>query len=479
METIKINAIDLFSGIGGISLALQPYIETIMYCEIDSYCHRVLYERMKDGQLESAPIHADVNTLRLSKHMRMSVQAIIGGYPCQDISTIGNMKGITEDSRSGLFYQIMRIVDENPGINLLFLENVANIISIGMKEVCEELVKRSFQFKWLTKSASSLGAPHVRNRWFCLAYRGDIPDLLKDFKKQESEDNTSKWSVINEPEERITFKQDTGIGIEDLSYDSNWIHRCHTLGNTVVPCVVKCAFEELAASAKYWIQVENIFGEAGEKLSMVEYPYPESAVVVNGKMYNLTKAKNYSSLKYIHNFNTNIIDSTGKLCKMLHLPTPRHGLTHPSSLTERSMHDLPTVLVNCEKSREYMESKGIDVNEKGKSLHQIVIPNVNYIEWMMGYPKDWTKISVSKIKNSQYQTKQKVIKEHEVVENPNLDINPIKIKEKQTQKYNGMHAFMREQSGKDVRQVASMWRVLSDEEKLKYKQMAKTMVKEK
>lgn len=471
---MKINTIDLFSGIGGISLALQGYIETHLYCEIDTYCHKVLYERMKDGNLESAPIHADVNTLRLSKHM--CVQAVIGGYPCQDISTIGNMKGITEDSRSGLFYQIMRITDENPEIKILFLENVANIISVGMKEVSEELVKREFQFKWLTKSASSLGAPHVRNRWFCLAYRGEIPDFLANFKKLEIFDemfgmfggDNQQWSIFREPEERISFKPDTGI--EDASYDSNWIQRCQTLGNTVVPHVVRCAFEELAASAKHWIQVENIFGEAGEKVTAVEYPYPDSALVVNGKMYNLSKVKNSSS-KPIHNINTDIMDPTGKLCKMLHFPTPRHGITHASSLTERAMHDLPTVLVNCEKSREYMEAKGLDIHKMEKSLHQVVIPNVNYIEWMMGYPRDWTKTS----KTSAPKIKKQKEKEIKQDEKQNI-IDPKPIKEKQRQKYNGMHAFMREQTGKDVRQVASMWRVLSEEEKLKYKQIAKTMV---
>lgn len=57
------NGLDLFSGIGGISLALKHYIRPIAYCEIDLYCQSVLLSRMQEGDLPKAPIWDDVTSL--------------------------------------------------------------------------------------------------------------------------------------------------------------------------------------------------------------------------------------------------------------------------------------------------------------------------------------------------------------------------------------------------------------------------------
>lgn len=50
------NGLDLFSGIGGITLALKEFVKTVAYCEIDPYCQSVLLSRMQEGNLPKAPI---------------------------------------------------------------------------------------------------------------------------------------------------------------------------------------------------------------------------------------------------------------------------------------------------------------------------------------------------------------------------------------------------------------------------------------
>lgn len=57
------NGLDLFSGIGGISLALKPWVRTLAYCEIDPYCQAVLLSRMADGLLDNAPVWPDITSL--------------------------------------------------------------------------------------------------------------------------------------------------------------------------------------------------------------------------------------------------------------------------------------------------------------------------------------------------------------------------------------------------------------------------------
>lgn len=195
--------IDVFSGIGGISLALKGYVNTVLYCEQNAYCQAVLTERMKQGTLDKAPIHPDIKTLYMPNGSKPRM--IGGGFPCQDISGIGLQKGIEEGERSSLFFEIMRIVDECKSIDFVFLENVANISKCGMKEVVTELKKRGFNFQWLTRSASSMGAPHVRSRWFCLAIREGcvFPDL--DLEELDADTPDFDWS--KEPCPRSTFER--------------------------------------------------------------------------------------------------------------------------------------------------------------------------------------------------------------------------------------------------------------------------------
>lgn len=74
-----LNGLDLFSGIGGISLALRDYVRPIAYCEIDPYCQGVLLSRMASGDLDNAPIWDDVKTLN-GKDLE-AVDIIVGGFP--------------------------------------------------------------------------------------------------------------------------------------------------------------------------------------------------------------------------------------------------------------------------------------------------------------------------------------------------------------------------------------------------------------
>jgi site-specific DNA-cytosine methylase len=86
-QKTKFQCIDVFSGTGGISLALDSFCNTVLYCEQHPYCQAVLTERMKNNQLHKAPIHSDINTLYVSPYT--SANMLMGGFPCQDVSSRG------------------------------------------------------------------------------------------------------------------------------------------------------------------------------------------------------------------------------------------------------------------------------------------------------------------------------------------------------------------------------------------------------
>jgi DNA (cytosine-5)-methyltransferase 1 len=182
--------LDLFSGYGGISLGLAEWIRPALYCEIERYPQSILLSRMADGQLVRAPIWDDIRTLR-GHSWRGAIDIIYGGFPCQDISLAGTGRGL-DGERSGLFFEVVRLAEEvEPP--LLFLENVPAIRTRGLDRVVGEFSRLGYDCRWRTLSAQSVGAPHVRNRWFLLAAH---PDRIKRWNQplawqQQRSPNTS------------------------------------------------------------------------------------------------------------------------------------------------------------------------------------------------------------------------------------------------------------------------------------------------
>lgn len=162
----KLNAISLFSGYGGIDLALSEYVTPIIYCDIEKYAQGILLSRMDDESLSFAPIWNDVTTLD-GTQFRGLVDIIYGGFPCQDLSVAGKGKGL-EGERSGLFREIIRLAKE-ASPTFIFLENVPAIRTRGSIQVQEALASIGYDTRWLTLSAAEVGANHKRERWFCLA----------------------------------------------------------------------------------------------------------------------------------------------------------------------------------------------------------------------------------------------------------------------------------------------------------------------
>lgn len=274
-----LRGLDLFSGIGGITLALSDYVEPVAYCEIEQYAQCVLLSKMSEGKLPIAPIWDDVQTLK--KEMLPSVDIIYGGFPCQDISIAGRGAGL-EGKRSGLFKEIARLASElRP--QFVFLENVPAITSRGLREVTGTMAGLGFDCRWLMLSAAEVGAPHKRNRWFLLGHakRQRLEGHRENSRKKEESKfgNSSALADTNSLYKRYQQKQ-TKDKQSDCQHDDGdclrnvftrcrgqWavephvgrvaygipfrVDRIKSLGNSVVPLQVKTAFEILAGIRNY------------------------------------------------------------------------------------------------------------------------------------------------------------------------------------------------------------------------------------
>ena len=164
---MTLKVLDLFSGIGGFSYASERLVggfETTQFVEIDPFCQKVLKKHFP-----KVPCHDDIKTFTAYPGQ---YDVITGGFPCQDISVAGRREGITDQSRSGLFYELIRVI-RMVRPRYVVLENVAAILNRGLDIVLRELYEAGYDAEWAVISASSLGACHQRSRWWLVAYPND------------------------------------------------------------------------------------------------------------------------------------------------------------------------------------------------------------------------------------------------------------------------------------------------------------------
>ena len=170
-----LSTLDLFSGIGGFTLGFDRAggFRTVAFCEADRECQGVLRARWPN-----VPIHGDVRSLTAADLPR--IDAITGGFPCQDLSTAGQRRGLAAP-RSGLWRDYARLIGEcRP--RWVLIENVAGLLSLGIEQVLGDLAALGYDAEWHAIPAAYVGTPHIRDRIWILAhshrYHRDRPVAL-------------------------------------------------------------------------------------------------------------------------------------------------------------------------------------------------------------------------------------------------------------------------------------------------------------
>jgi DNA (cytosine-5)-methyltransferase 1 len=197
----------LFSGIGGMDLGLDRAGLTCSWqVEIDDYARRVLARHWPDvrrwddvrtfppladaerlggepgrvgGVVGFAPGAGEEDGTQRQRHgcstdhrgatlSDWSADLICGGFPCQDISFAGKGAGLAGE-RSGLWYEFARVVRVlRP--RYVLVENVAALLVRGLDAVLGTLASLGYDSEWACLPAAAVGAPHIRDRVFIVAY---------------------------------------------------------------------------------------------------------------------------------------------------------------------------------------------------------------------------------------------------------------------------------------------------------------------
>lgn len=154
--------LDLFSGIGGFSLGLERAgMKTVAFCEIDTFCQKVLKKHWPD-----VPIHDDITKLD-GKEYAGSIDVICGGFPCQPFSVAGKQRG--KDDNRYLWPEMLRIVSEAKPTWFIG-ENVPGIINLALEQVCTDLEAQGYEVQTLIIPACAVNAPHKRSRTWIIAH---------------------------------------------------------------------------------------------------------------------------------------------------------------------------------------------------------------------------------------------------------------------------------------------------------------------
>lgn len=167
--------IELFAGIGSQTQALTnigvPHT-VVAISEIDKYAIQS-YEA----------IHGKVNNLGDIKRIKALPSADLWTYsfPCQDISVAGKGAGIKEGTRSGLLFEVERLLnianEEGTLPKYLLLENVKNLVSKKFKADFDRwldfLSALGYTNYWQILNAKDYGIPQNRERVFCVSIRGE------------------------------------------------------------------------------------------------------------------------------------------------------------------------------------------------------------------------------------------------------------------------------------------------------------------
>lgn len=182
----------LFSGYEGIHLGLTAAgIEhrTLWVADNDKAASTILAHR-----LPHVPNLGDVSGV---DWRALAVPDLLtGGFPCTDVSSAGMRRGITPDTRSGL-WNVMAQAIHHMRPRWVLIENVRGLLSAradsdvepcpwclgdrggegqqpvlrALGAVLGDLSDLGYDAKWVTVAASDVGAAHRRERVFILAWR--------------------------------------------------------------------------------------------------------------------------------------------------------------------------------------------------------------------------------------------------------------------------------------------------------------------
>jgi DNA (cytosine-5)-methyltransferase 1 len=172
-------AIDLFAGVGGLSLGFEQagfdVVAAVEYDPIHAAAHKLNFPN-------TAVICGDIRGLsgadirKAAAIGNRTIDVVFGGPPCQGFSLIGHR--VLEDPRNSLIFHFLRMVQELKPRTFV-MENVPGMATGSHTALLSELIDQLKELGYKVRqphrilNASNYGVPQDRKRLFLLGARSD------------------------------------------------------------------------------------------------------------------------------------------------------------------------------------------------------------------------------------------------------------------------------------------------------------------
>ncbi|PIF44898.1 DNA (cytosine-5)-methyltransferase 1 [Chryseobacterium sp. 52] len=238
----------LFSGVGGFELGAEMSgITTLWNCEFEEHNRLILKKNYPDTKQ-----YHDVRTMAFPEY----VDIICGGFPCQDLSIAnvsnkeiwkdGKVEGI-KGERSGLWSEMWRICGEvRP--KYILIENSPMLLIRGFEQVLCDLSEIGYVCEWECFYASQFGFNHKRERFFGIAYPGEVRRFNNNAVFRELHEvlpkQTPRQNPLSMPIKRFNSRSDfESVRMDDGFSKELDKRRIEMMGNAVIPDIAHYLFE--------------------------------------------------------------------------------------------------------------------------------------------------------------------------------------------------------------------------------------------
>lgn len=174
----KIEVVDLFCGIGGLSFGMKSAgLKILAGYDLDWTC-KYAYETNNEAEFNYKDIKEVTGEEILSHYSKKSIKVLAGCAPCQPFSSYAFKNKEKDPNKYDLLYEFGRLVHEvHPDI--VTMENVPSIATFKLKSVLSDFVhtlqEEGYNVSYKVVYCPDYGIPQTRKRLVLLASRlGEI-----------------------------------------------------------------------------------------------------------------------------------------------------------------------------------------------------------------------------------------------------------------------------------------------------------------
>lgn len=168
INSVYRTIIDLFSGLGGMRIPFEKLGYKIVFSSDWNEDAQAIYLK-NFGETPFGDI-TEISAENIPDH-----DILLGGFPCQAFSIMGDRKGF-EDTRGTLFFEIARIISVKKPKAIL-LENVKQLVRHDSGKTFEVILnvlnELGYSTHWKVLNGLDFGLPHKRERVFIVGFYGD------------------------------------------------------------------------------------------------------------------------------------------------------------------------------------------------------------------------------------------------------------------------------------------------------------------